>query len=123
MLTLLSQKHTPETLPYHVVVPSLPGYALSDMAVDKLVDVDLHDASRIVNQLMTTLGFTRYVAHGGDVGALMAPTMAATHPECAAVHGKACRQTPCCAPSADRTSQLPPSHAPQGRRPRKVDRG
>ena len=88
ILKLLKEKYSPETLPYHVVVPSLPGYTLSDgPPLDK--DFNLDDLTRILNQLMINLGFGSkgYVAQGGDVGSMVARLLA-TAPECKAIHGK-----------------------------------
>lgn len=87
LLTLLSKKYSPETLPYHVVVPSLPGYTLSDgPPLD--MDFTMADLTRIMNQLMVDLGFGKkgYVAQGGDVGSMVARLLAPTS-ECKAIHG------------------------------------
>jgi len=68
ILNLLKQKYTPETLPYHVVVPSLPGFGFSDRPpVDK--DFGFRDVARVMNHLMVGLGFgAGYAAQGGDLG-------------------------------------------------------
>ncbi|KAF4997309.1 hypothetical protein FDECE_12126 [Fusarium decemcellulare] len=86
LLGLLTDKYTPATLPYHVIVPSLPGYALSDgPPLDN--DFSLEDVARIVNQLMIDLGFGArgYVAQGGDVGSAVSRLLAASQ-ECKAIH-------------------------------------
>ncbi|MDD7968406.1 epoxide hydrolase family protein [Actinomycetospora lemnae] len=52
---------------FHLVLPSLPGYGFSDAPTDLG-----WDSGRIAHawaQLMDRLGYTRYVAQGGDVGA------------------------------------------------------
>jgi microsomal epoxide hydrolase len=87
MMGLLRDKYTPETLPYHVVVPSLPGYTLSDgPPLD--ADFSIGDVARILNQLMIDLGFgdRGYIAQGGDVGGMVARMMA-PYKECRAAHG------------------------------------
>ncbi|KAF4957867.1 hypothetical protein FSARC_11163 [Fusarium sarcochroum] len=86
ILSLLKSKYTPTTLPYHVVVPSLPGYTLSSPPpVDR--DFQLPDAARILDKLMTGLGFTKeYVCQGGDIGSRVARVMGATYPRVKAVH-------------------------------------
>lgn len=88
MLDLLSTKYTPETLPYHVIVPSSPGYAMSSgPPLNK--DFTLLDVARVFNQLMVNLGFGRgYVAQGGDVGSMLARIMSFQHEECKAFHSK-----------------------------------
>jgi microsomal epoxide hydrolase len=82
ILTLLSNGHTPFTLPYHVIVPSLPGYAFSSGApLDK--DFRLEDIARILNRLVVGLGFEQgYVVQGGDIGSKIARVMAAEHASC-----------------------------------------
>ena len=88
---LLSNKYSHDTLPYHVIVPSLPGYGLSSpIPLDK--DFTMVDAARIINQVMIQLGFgTGYVAQGGDVGSFISSLLARNHAECKAFH----RQFPC----------------------------
>lgn len=79
---LLKDKYTPETLPYHVIVPSLPGYAFSSgPRLDK--DFGVEDAARILDRLMSMLGFgDGYIAQGGDIGSRVARSLAATYPGC-----------------------------------------
>ncbi len=84
MMQLLVDKYTPETLPYHVIVPSLPDYGLSG-SPSRNVETTLDLAGRIMNQLMIDLGFgDGYVAQGGDLGCWLARLMSARHKECKA---------------------------------------
>jgi len=86
MLNLLTEKYTPDTLPYHVIVPSLPGYGLSGDARPLDAEVDMDLASKVLHQLMLDLGFGGgYAASGGDVGSGLATTMS-HYAECKAVH-------------------------------------
>ncbi|KAL7910624.1 Alpha/Beta hydrolase protein [Trichoderma velutinum] len=87
MLKLLREKYPEEsTLPYHVIVPSLPGYGLSDPPPSER-DFAVEDASRMIDHLMSkVLGFKSYVSQGGDVGAGVARTLGARHENCRAVH-------------------------------------
>jgi pimeloyl-ACP methyl ester carboxylesterase len=58
---------------FHLVLPSLPGYGFSDEPVARG-----WNAFRIADawaKLMTRLGYTRYVAQGGDVGAAVTDLM------------------------------------------------
>ncbi|CAH0018848.1 unnamed protein product [Clonostachys rhizophaga] len=86
ILAILSSRYTPDTLPYHVVVPSLPGYTLSTgPPLDR--DFTMADAGKLIHGLMMRLGFSNgYVAQGGDVGSVLAVSMSATYEQCEAVH-------------------------------------
>ncbi|EPE31760.1 alpha/beta-Hydrolase [Glarea lozoyensis ATCC 20868] len=90
MLNLLRKKYTPETLPYHVIVPSLPGYAFSSPPpLDR--DFRIEDVARIFDKLMKDLGFGNgYLVQGGDVGSKVARVMAAEHDSCKGVHVNFC---------------------------------
>src|SRR5919199_1534548 len=52
---------------FHLVLPSLPGYGFSGEPVE--VGWDLGRTAMAWAELMLRLGYTRYVAQGGDVGA------------------------------------------------------
>jgi pimeloyl-ACP methyl ester carboxylesterase len=52
---------------FHLVLPSLPGYGLSGEPAD--TGWDLGRTARAWAELMRRLGYTRFVAQGGDVGA------------------------------------------------------
>lgn len=82
MLARLKKAYGPRDLPYHVIVPSLPGFAFSDTPpLDK--DFSLHDVARIFNRLMASLGFEDgYVVQGGDIGSKTARLMAVEYPSC-----------------------------------------
>jgi pimeloyl-ACP methyl ester carboxylesterase len=59
---------------FHLVLPSLPGYGLS--AEPHEIGWDLDRTARAWAELMRRLGYTRYVAQGGDVGAGVTDSMA-----------------------------------------------
>lgn len=81
MLDLLKEKYTPQTLPYHPIVPSLPGYFFSSPPpLDR--DFGSEDIAELFHQLMVGLGFTRYAAQGGDIGAKVARILGATQGAC-----------------------------------------
>lgn len=86
MLELLVEKYTAETLPYHVIVPSLPDYGLSYRPNELDKEVNMTTAAEALNQLMVDLGFDAYVAQGGDVGSFVAMTMCGLFDECKAFH-------------------------------------
>jgi microsomal epoxide hydrolase len=83
LLNLLKQKYdSPEKLPYHVIVPSLPGYGFSSYQPVEH-DFAQTDCSRIIDALMRQLGFGGgYVAQGGDVGSRVARVMGVEQEAC-----------------------------------------
>ncbi|KAJ5111272.1 Isopenicillin N synthase [Penicillium argentinense] len=84
------QEYTPETLPYHLIVPSLPGYTFSSgPPLDK--DFNTWDIARVLDQLMKDIGFGNgYVVQGGDIGSHVARCLAVDHESCKAVHLNVC---------------------------------
>jgi pimeloyl-ACP methyl ester carboxylesterase len=64
---------------FHLVLPSLPGYGFSGEPTELG-----WDSGRIAHawaELMKRLGYTRYVAQGGDVGALVSDVMGRQAPD------------------------------------------
>jgi pimeloyl-ACP methyl ester carboxylesterase len=64
---------------FHVVIPSIPGYGFSEQPAEPG-----WDSGRIAEawaELMSRLGYTRYVAQGGDQGAGVADAMGRQAPE------------------------------------------
>lgn len=82
LLSLFRDKYEPSTLPYHLVVPSLPGYTFSSgPPLDR--NFTTVDVARIINQLMINLGFeSGYVAQGGDIGSRIATILALDYNTC-----------------------------------------
>ena len=58
---------------FHLVLPSLPGYGFSSEPAE--LGWDAGRTARAWAELMKRLGYTRYVAQGGDVGALVTDLM------------------------------------------------
>jgi pimeloyl-ACP methyl ester carboxylesterase len=58
---------------FHLVLPSLPGYGFSSEPAE--LGWDASRTARAWAELMHRLGYTRYVAQGGDVGALVTDLM------------------------------------------------
>ncbi|KAH0339789.1 epoxide hydrolase 1, partial [Aureobasidium melanogenum] len=82
MLDKLRNKYSPDDLPYHLVVPSLPGYAFSSPPPSDR-DFGIEDIARLMNQLMLNLGHgAGYIVQGGDVGSKVARVMVAKHEQC-----------------------------------------
>jgi pimeloyl-ACP methyl ester carboxylesterase len=63
---------------FDVVIPSLPGYGFSGKPQDKGWDPE--HVARAWAELMKRLGYTRYVAQGGDYGAVVTTAMARQAP-------------------------------------------
>jgi pimeloyl-ACP methyl ester carboxylesterase len=63
---------TPEDA-FHLVLPSLPGYGFSGEPTE--LGWESGRMARAWAELMARLGYTRYVAQGGDVGALVTDAM------------------------------------------------
>lgn len=64
---------------FHVVIPSIPGYGFSTPLRETGWDVP-----RITGawaELMTRLGYERFIAQGGDAGSVVSLHLARTHPE------------------------------------------
>jgi pimeloyl-ACP methyl ester carboxylesterase len=64
---------------FHLVLPSLPGYGFSGEPTE--LGWETARTGRAWAELMHRLGYTRYVAQGGDVGALVTDAMGRQAPE------------------------------------------
>ena len=64
---------------FHLVLPSLPGYGFSSRPTE--LGWDLGRVARAWAELMKRLGYTRYVAQGGDVGAGVTDAIGRLGPE------------------------------------------
>ncbi len=70
---------------FHVIVPSLPGYGFSEPP--RSPGWDVARIARVWIELMDRLGYSRYLAQGGDWGAQVTTWMGALDPEhCVAIH-------------------------------------
>ena len=70
---------------FHVVVPSLPGYGFSGKP--RTPGTGVHRIAELWIQLMQRLGYDRFLAHGGDWGALVTQAIAtAANTPCLAIH-------------------------------------
>jgi microsomal epoxide hydrolase len=81
ILKLLKEKYTPETLPYHVIVPSIPGFAFSSLPILERT-FTVQDTVRIFDKLVSGLGFGKFVVQGGDLGSILAKYWS-FYPNCA----------------------------------------
>ena len=64
---------------FHLVLPSVPGYGFSGEPSE--LGWELGRTARAWSELMDRLGYTRYVAQGGDVGAGVTDAMGRQAPE------------------------------------------
>jgi pimeloyl-ACP methyl ester carboxylesterase len=64
---------------FHLVLPSMPGYGFSDEPTD--LGWNVGRVAQAWAELMRRLGYTRYVAQGGDVGAAVTDVMGRQAPE------------------------------------------
>jgi pimeloyl-ACP methyl ester carboxylesterase len=64
---------------FHLVLPSLPGYGFSGEPTE--LGWNVGRVAQAWPELMRRLGYTRYVAQGGDVGAAVTDTMGRQAPE------------------------------------------
>ena len=63
---------------FHLVIPSIPGYGYSGKPTT--VGWEMNRIARAWAELMKRVGYTRYVAQGGDWGAIITDVMAAQNP-------------------------------------------
>ncbi|CAN7638395.1 epoxide hydrolase family protein [Paenibacillus sp. LjRoot56] len=64
---------------FHVVIPSMPGYGFSGKPTT--TGWDPKRIASAYGELMTRLGYTKYVAHGGDWGAIVVDFMGVQEPK------------------------------------------
>ena len=64
---------------FHLVLPSVPGYGFSGEPTE--LGWDFGRIAGAWAQLMSRLGYTRYVAQGGDLGAIVTDVMGRQAPE------------------------------------------
>lgn len=64
---------------FHLVIPSVPGFAFSDAPRDAQMTVTR--VATMWAELMSRLGYRRYGTQGGDLGAYIAPAVAEVDPD------------------------------------------
>ena len=78
-LAPLTDPSAPDAPAFHVVVPSLPGYGFSGRPAASGWDV--HQIARAWAELMTRLGYDRFLAAGSDWGTSVSTSLALQRPE------------------------------------------
>lgn len=89
-LNVAKSKYSPKDLPFHYIVPSIPGYAFSSGPSVKQ-EWNNEDIAYVMNELMAGLGFgSGYIAHGGDIGSFLSRILAVRYDACKAIHLSFC---------------------------------
>jgi microsomal epoxide hydrolase len=87
-MSILRTKYAknPSSFPFHIIVPSLPGFGFTKVHVDK--NYTQKDTTRLLNKMMVGLGFGKdgYIAQGGDLGSGLARGLVVDHAEVKAAH-------------------------------------
>lgn len=69
---------------FHVVCPSLPGFAWSEAPREP--GLSLRDIAGLYRRLMALLGYDGYLVQGGDLGSYVATHLAREDPACRGLH-------------------------------------
>ncbi|KNG82317.1 epoxide hydrolase [Aspergillus nomiae NRRL 13137] len=82
LLDLVRQRYSSEDCPFHLIVPSLPGYAYS-AGSPMSRHADMVAVARTIDALLTGIGLDNgYIAQGGGVGAYVARLLGSSSPSC-----------------------------------------
>ena len=84
-MKVVKERWSPDDLPWHVVVPSLPGYTYSEGPSTK-VEWRNEDMAYVMNEVMVGLGLEGYIAHGGDIGSFLSRICAVRYDACRAMN-------------------------------------
>jgi microsomal epoxide hydrolase len=90
LFSLMKEKYpSPDSLPYHLIAPSLPGYAFSSgPPLDK--EFTFPEACHLFYLLAQGMGFKKILVQGGDVGSNFARIMGYKYAEVIGVHLNFC---------------------------------
>ncbi|CAG9977987.1 unnamed protein product [Clonostachys byssicola] len=86
LLDVIKSQFNASSSPYHIIVPSLPGFTLSS-APSPESNWGTANTSALMDDLLSGLGFkSGYIAQGGDIGSFVARTLALTSESCKGIH-------------------------------------
>jgi microsomal epoxide hydrolase len=75
---------------YHLIVPSLPGYAFSSKPpLDK--DFGMPEIAQCYGALMKGLGFSSFIAQGSDIGGVVVDFLGSMFDECKGTPARSCQ--------------------------------
>ena len=81
----LVEPEDPDVMAFHVIAPSLPGYGFSNKPAN--TGWGLERIARAWTELMSRLGYTEWLAQGGDWGAAVTTAIGQLAPEgCRGIH-------------------------------------
>ncbi|KAJ8076630.1 hypothetical protein AAF712_000269 [Marasmius tenuissimus] len=84
-LLQLTDPADPKAQAFHIVAPSLPGFALS--SAPKKPGFAVPNIARVYHKLMLALGYHHYLGQGGDWGSFVVRSMAIQFPDaCIGIH-------------------------------------
>jgi len=102
ILPLLTMANSADHPSFHVVAPSLPGFAWSEGVSEKTFRAEHY--AELFNKLMVSLGYTEYVTQGGDWGHVLTLATASKY---GPKHVKACHSNmPLCDPPKFRENPI-----------------
>ena len=77
--------HSKSNIPIDIICPSMPGFGFSDKPTKK--GMNSEEIAKIQHELISALGYDKYVVQGGDWGAAVSKWMAELYPEnCIGIH-------------------------------------
>lgn len=79
MLKIIPALTDNNTLPFHLLIPSLPGFGFSGSPGKEGINTSL--IADLWIKLMDQLGYKKFIAQGGDFGAMISTRMALSHPD------------------------------------------
>ncbi|KAE8142614.1 Alpha/Beta hydrolase protein [Aspergillus pseudotamarii] len=86
LLDIVRLKYSSKDCPFHLIVPSLPGYTYS-AGSPVTRHADMFAVARTIDALLTGIGLDNgYIAQGGGMGAYVARLLGSYSPSCEAVH-------------------------------------
>ncbi|KAE8149429.1 Alpha/Beta hydrolase protein [Aspergillus avenaceus] len=82
LFDIFRSRYSPADCPFHLIVPSLPGYTFS--SGNPILDrADLVRVTRTIDRFLADIGLDNgYIAHGGDIGSYIARMLGSYSSNC-----------------------------------------